>query len=78
MTVKQIPQMPPRPAVLVSPDGGPAQNWYGFFRQVFLTVNGNLKAGFSGTISLAKLTTGGANGSITVVSGIITAVTPPT
>jgi hypothetical protein len=33
---------------------------------------------FTGTISLAKLTSGGTNGSITVTDGIITAYTPPT
>lgn len=35
-------------------------------------------AGYSGTISLAKLTTGGTNGTITVSNGVITAVTQPT
>lgn len=35
-------------------------------------------AGYSGTISLAKLTTGGTNGTITVNNGVITAVTQPT
>lgn len=34
-------------------------------------------SGFSGTVALAKLTTLGANGSLTVVNGIITAVTQP-
>lgn len=34
--------------------------------------------GFSGSVPLAKLTTGGTNGSLTVVAGLITAVTNPT
>lgn len=35
-------------------------------------------AGLNTTLALAKLTTGGANGSITVVNGIVTAYTAPT
>jgi hypothetical protein len=35
-------------------------------------------AGYSGSVALAKLTTLGANGSLTVVNGFITAYTPPT
>ncbi len=34
-------------------------------------------AGISATVALAKLTTGGGNGSLTVVGGIITAYSPP-
>jgi hypothetical protein len=33
---------------------------------------------FTGTVALAKLTPGGANGSLTVDSGVITAYTAPT
>jgi len=50
--------------------------------QVLTMVNGvptwANPSSYSGTIVLAKLTGGGANGSITVVNGIITAVTPAT
>ncbi len=46
--------------------------------KLIATVNGNLAAGYSGTISLAKLTGTGTNGSITVVNGIITSVVQPT
>lgn len=35
-------------------------------------------SGFTGTVPLAKLTTGGTDGSFTVTNGIITAVTNPT
>ena len=34
--------------------------------------------GATGTVTLIKLTPGGANGSLTVVDGIITAIAPPT
>lgn len=36
------------------------------------------KVGIYATVSLAKLTSGGANGSITVSGGLVTAYTPPT
>jgi hypothetical protein len=37
-----------------------------------------LAAGTSGTVSLAKLTSGGSNGSLTVANGLITVITNPT
>ena len=51
--------------------------------QSYTTITGlgplaTASAGYSGTVSLAKLTTGGTNGTMTVVNGIITAVTQPT
>lgn len=42
------------------------------------TFDNPLSGGVSGTISLAKLTTGGTNGSLTVVNGLITLITNPT
>lgn len=41
-------------------------------------VDGKFTPGFTGTVPLAKLTTGGANGSITVAAGLITAAVNPT
>ena len=38
----------------------------------------SLEEGASGTVTLAKITGGGANGSLTVVNGIITSITNPT
>ena len=35
-------------------------------------------AGYTGTVTLAKITGGGTNGSLTVINGLITAVTAPT
>lgn len=35
-------------------------------------------AGYTGTVALAKITGGGADGSLTIVNGLITAVTAPT
>lgn len=51
-----------------------ATQWY----QWFVSVKRVLLPGISTTVTLAKLTTGGANGSLKVVNGIITAYTAPT
>lgn len=50
------------------------QLWTGWFRNVWQ----QLDQSFSGTVPLAKLTGGGANGSMIIVNGLITKVTPPT
>lgn len=50
----------------------------------FADVSGNLDpaqlptTGISATVALAKITTGGTDGSLTIVNGIVTAYTPPT
>ena len=44
--------------------------WYRWFQ--------GLGGGFSGTITTAKLTSGGANGSMTFTNGIVTQQTPAT
>lgn len=41
-------------------------------------IESQLSAGFTGTIATAKLTPGGANGSMTFTNGILTAQTPAT
>lgn len=42
------------------------------------TIQAAFAAGFTGSVVLAKITGGGANGSLTIVNGLITAVTAPT
>lgn len=59
---------------VVSPAGLATQPWYRFFVNLFNRIN----TGASGTITLAKITGGGSNGSITVVNGLITSFTEPT
>lgn len=55
---------------------GRATYW---MKQWMRQVKGVLQPGATSlTISLAKLTAGGTNGSITVVNGIVTAYTAPT
>ena len=44
----------------------------------FLRVARDFGLGYSGTVALAKITGGGADGSLTVVDGLVTAVTAPT
>ena len=48
--------------------------WY----QFFASVKRVLSPGISTKVALAKLTVGGANGSLTVVNGIITGYVAPT
>jgi hypothetical protein len=47
-------------------------------KQWMRQVKGVLAPGISTTVVLVKLTTGGTNGSITVVNGIVTQYTAPT
>lgn len=68
---------PPRSSPFTG-DSGPnvfSRNWSGWFRNIFNALGGGVT---SATIPLAKLTGGGSNGSLTIVNGIITSVTPPT
>lgn len=44
----------------------------------FITLYSLLSSGFSGTIVTAKLTGGGANGSMTFQNGVLIASTPAT
>ena len=65
----------------------PGDNWHmrlktvdsiGNLNDVVTGINSILSPGITATIALAKLTTGGTNGSITVTRGIVTAYTAPT
>lgn len=68
-----LPPVPPRSAPVM--DGHVfTQVWSGWFRALWNVVN----PGQTFNITLAKVTTGGANGSITVVNGIVTAYVAPT
>lgn len=61
----------------ISEDGNSkvfSQFWSGWFRVLYNI----LSPGISANVTLAKLTTGGANGSLTVKNGIITSYTAPT
>lgn len=50
--------------------GGTTSAWYRWFQ--------GLNGGFTGIVTTAKLTGGGANGSITFRNGIVVLVTPAT
>lgn len=79
MSIEQLPYPPPRSSDVFEPGTQKFhQIWSGWFRRIAQVVNGNLSAGYTGTITLAKLTTGGTNGSISVDNGIITSVSQPT
>ena len=68
---------PPRSSPFTG-DSGPdifSRNWSGWFRNIFNALGGGVA---SSTVPLAKLTTGGTNGSLTITNGVITGVTLPT
>ena len=67
-------KIPAQSSHVVDGEQKAAPSWWTFF-----SFMGKLFAsGYTGTVVLAKITGGGANGSLTVQSGIITAYTPPT
>lgn len=74
----------PRLLPAVTPETGQWNvNWYGWLKRTIATLNG-VFAGSIGTtaapivVPLAKLTGGGADGSVTFINGIATAYTAPT
>jgi hypothetical protein len=84
MSLVLIQPPPARSGAVLEKSGVFAQIWSGWFRKLYEALNANfssiqsaLPAGYSGTVALAKLTTGGSNGSLTVSNGLITAYTPP-
>lgn len=55
--------------------------WYGWFSKIstIVTALSQLSnSGYTGTITTAKLTGGGTDGSMTFVNGVLTASTPAT
>lgn len=72
MSVIRIPQQPPRGMAVVEGMPNPfTLQWFGWFQKFVAAVNGNLSAGFSGTIVTAPLTGGGTAGSMTFENGIL-------
>jgi hypothetical protein len=67
-TPVQIPSLPSYEISLVV-GSNISKNWYFFFG----AISQLFSSGFTGTIATAKLTGGGANGSITFVNGVVTA-----
>jgi hypothetical protein len=75
VTAPKITPLPPRSAKVISAnDTDLRQVWSGWLRNLYNT----LKPGITVTITTAKLTAGGANGSMTFQNGILIAQTPAT
>jgi len=70
----QIPSLPSYEIPISDKAGPTGKNWYFFFTAISTLFSG----GFTGTIATAKLTGGGANGSMTFQNGVLTASTPAT
>ena len=74
-------QSPPRTTVLTDPNRYVSPQWYGWFLELFnfvTALDSRVPAGITAVIVTAKLTGGGANGSMTFTNGILTAQTPAT
>lgn len=73
MGIQKIQQIPLRAtAVMETEKNIFTMSWSGWFRKLADTLNGNLAAGFTGTIVTAPLTVGGTEGSMTFTNGILT------
>jgi hypothetical protein len=72
--VSTLMQMPPPELEVTTQRGTFAQPWSGWFRNLYNV----LKPGITVTVTTAKLTVGGANGSMTFVNGVLTKSTPAT
>lgn len=57
----------------VLPDGQVSPYGLGWLTKLVQLLSSTIGKGFTGTITTAKLTTLGANGSITFVNGVVTA-----
>jgi hypothetical protein len=74
MSIQPLNPPPPRMAAPISKEHEHeefTQVWSGWFRSIWKTVNGNLQAGFTGSIVTAKRTAGGTEGSMTFQNGIL-------
>ena len=69
-----IPATPPRSAPVLENSTKFQQKWYGWFQKIGLLFGD----GYTGTITTAKLTGAGVNGSMTFVSGVLVSQTPAT
>ena len=78
MSITQIPQQPPRSFPVLTDSGTFTSNWSGWFQKLVAALNANLNSGFSGTITTAKLTSTGSNGSMVFANGKLVSETAAT
>jgi hypothetical protein len=58
--------------------GKKTQYFFNWLKILFDLLKGTLGQGFTGTVTVAKLTGGGTNGTLTFVNGVLTKEVPPT
>jgi hypothetical protein len=63
---------------LITAEGLPTAYFFSWLSLLYSLLQGTLGKGFSGTVTTAKLTGGGTNGSITFVNGVVTSQVPAT
>ena len=74
----KVQPVPSNQTLFVDDAKKPTPYWYNWFIQLKKYLDTSLGTGYTGTIVTAKLTGGGAQGSMTFVNGILTAQTPAT
>ncbi len=57
--------------------GGQANQYFHFTSSQYSTLVALISGGYSGSVTLAKLTTGGTNGTLTFTNGLLTGVVAP-
>lgn len=64
---------------IVDPETGiKTQYFFNWLNGVYNILKGTIGIGFTGTVTIAKLTGGGTNGTLTYTNGVVTHVVPPT
>lgn len=71
MTIQSLSPPPTRDARVLLETERFEVRWYSWFSKLVDRLNGNLASGFTGTITTAALTGGGAQGSMTFQNGIL-------
>ena len=82
MNIQKAIWPPVKDSSIVDQNGKKTQYFFNWLNGVYNVIVGTLGLGIGAatpvTVTLAKLTTGGTNGSITVTNGVITAYVAPT
>jgi hypothetical protein len=82
MNIQELLWPPLKQSTIVDQHGQKTQYFFNWLNALYNVIIGTLGKGIGTstpvTVTLAKLTTGGANGSLTLTNGVITAYVAPT
>lgn len=63
---------------IVEEDGTKTHYFFTWLDGLYNLLKGTIGRGYTGTVTLTKLTGGGSNGTLTYVNGVVVSVVPPT